>query len=65
MWELDESPLIGVEARHPESSTNGTLLQFQATNLHSDHVIQLSTYFTMSLVHSSTSKFSVSWKFRL
>lgn len=61
MWELDESPLIGIEARYPESTTNGTLMKFHATNLHSDRVMQLSTYFTMSLVHNSTSKFPVSY----
>jgi hypothetical protein len=57
LWELDESPLLGVEARHQDASTNGTLLQFHATNLHSDHVAQLSAYFTLSLIPNSIEKY--------
>lgn len=60
LWDLDESPLLGVEARHSDGSNNGTVLQFHASNLHSDHVVQLSTYFTISLIPSSISKFPVS-----
>lgn len=59
LWELDESPLVGVESRCSESSANGTLIQFQATNLHSDKVVQLFTYFTISLIPHSTNKFQV------
>lgn len=59
LWDLDESPLIGIEARYPEGSTNGTVMQFHANNLHSDHVVQLASYFTISLIHNSIKKFPV------
>ncbi|KAI6221275.1 VWFA domain-containing protein [Aphelenchoides fujianensis] len=57
LWDLDESPLLGVEAITPESSKNGTLIQFHAHNLHSEGVHQLAPYFTLSLMHNSTKKF--------
>jgi hypothetical protein len=59
LWELDESPLIGIEARYPEESNNGTLMQFYANNLYCDHVVELSTYFTISLIPTSISKFPI------
>jgi hypothetical protein len=60
LWELDDSPMIGVQAECGETSTNGTLLQFHASNLHSSDVVILEPYFTISLIHNSISKFPVS-----
>ncbi|KAI6181151.1 VWFA domain-containing protein [Aphelenchoides besseyi] len=56
-WDLDESPLLGVEAVPPESSKNGTILQFHAHNLHADGIANLAPYFTVSLMHNSIKKF--------
>ena len=49
-WSLNSAPLLNVSIDAPETSRNGTILQFHGSNLNPNNGFLTAPYFTLSLL---------------